>query len=146
MAIDTAERERRRAFLEAHYKAENDNDLDAIMATFSDGAEMIYNQQSFADHDSIRQAHAYMGFSAVGAFRGLRAIVEREHFTPEEIVVEGRLCGRQVGDFQGYPPTNTEVELPYVAFYRFDGSGKLVSERVVMNLGPLAHVPTWKPE
>src|SRR5262249_22602656 len=100
----------------------------------------------FADHDSIRQAHAYMGFSAVGAFRGLRAIVEREHFTPEEIVVEGRLCGRQVGEFQGHPPTNTEVELPYVPFYRCDGAGKLVCERVVMTPGPLAAVPTWNPE
>jgi hypothetical protein len=34
-----------------------------------------------------------------------------------------------------------EVELPYVAFYRFDGDSKLVSERVVMNLGTLADVP-----
>jgi hypothetical protein len=29
------------------------------------------------------------------------------------------------------------VELPFVAFYRFDDNGKLTSERVVMNLGPL---------
>ena len=26
--------------------------------------------------------------------------------------------------------------LPYVAFYRFEGNGKLASERIVMNLGP----------
>jgi hypothetical protein len=27
--------------------------------------------------------------------------------------------------------------MPFVAFYRFDDDGKLTSERVVMNLGPL---------
>jgi len=30
-----------------------------------------------------------------------------------------------------------DVELPFVAFYRFDNNGKLTAERVVMNLGPL---------
>jgi len=33
--------------------------------------------------------------------------------------------------------TNRDVELPFVAFYRFDEKGRLTSERVVMNLGPL---------
>jgi len=145
MPIDEQERARRRALLDAHYAAENEHALDRIMATFSDTTEMVYNRQAFGDHDSIRQAHAYMGFSAEGAFRGLHAIVDREHFTADEIVIEGRLRGRHVGEFQGFPPTDGEVELPYVAFYRFDESGKLTSERVVMNLGALAHAPTWRP-
>jgi hypothetical protein len=98
-----------------------------------------------SSYPSIRQAHAYMGFSAQGAFRGLRTIADRQHFTADEIVIEGRLCGRHVGEFQGFPPTESEVELPYVAFYRFDGAGKLASERVVMNLGSLAHAPAWRP-
>ncbi len=68
---------------------------------------------------------------------------EHTHFTADEIVIEGRLCGKHVGEFQGFPPTEREVELPFVAFYRFDVAGKLTSERVVMNLGPLAHGPTW---
>jgi hypothetical protein len=34
----------------------------------------------------------------------------------------------------------------FVAFYRLDAGGKLVSERVVMNLGTLAHAPGWKPQ
>ena len=106
---------------------------------------MIYNRQSFPDDAGIRQAHAYIGFAAGGAFGGLRTIADREHFTADEIVVEGRLCGTHVGEFQGFPPTGREVELPYVAFYRFDAAGKLVSERVVMNLGTLGHQPAWQP-
>jgi SnoaL-like polyketide cyclase len=83
--------------------------------------------------------------AARGAFRGVRTIADHEHFTADEIVVEGRLCGKHVGEFQGSLPTGADVELPFVAFYRFDSAGKLVSERVVMNLGTLAHAPGWKP-
>jgi hypothetical protein len=138
MPIDDAERERRRALLDAHFDPENDHDLGRIMETFSEDAEMLYNGQSFRDRDSIEAAHTYIGMSsAQGAFRGLRGIRDHEHVTDDEIVVEGRLCGTHVGEFQGFPATNREVELPFVTFYRFDDAGKLTSERVVMNLGPL---------
>ncbi len=138
MPISDAERQRRRALLDAHYEPENDHDLDRIMETFSNEAEMIYNGQAFRGHDAIRATHAYIGFSSTpGAFRGIRNVRDREHVTDDEIVVEGRLCGTHVGEFQGFPPTNRDVELPFVAFYRFDEDQKLVSERVVMNLGSL---------
>ena len=109
------------------------------MATFSTDAEMLYNRHSFGDSQSIRAAHAYIGLSSTdGAFRGIRNVIDREHFTIDEIVVEGRLCGRHVGEFQGHSATERDVELPFVAFYRFDAGGKLTSERVVMELGRLA--------
>jgi len=50
---------------------------------------------------------------------------------------QGSLCGTHANEFLGFTPTSRAVELPFVAFYRFDQRGKLVSERVVMNLGPL---------
>jgi hypothetical protein len=138
MDIDAKEQDRRRKLLAAHYAAENKHDLDGVMRTFSGETEMIYNGQRFADDSSIRWAHGYIGLSAApGAFAGARNERDREHFTEDEIVVEGRLLGKHVGEFQGYAPTQRDVELPFVAFYRFDASGKLVSERVVMNLGVL---------
>ena len=139
MPSDDTERERRRALLHAHYDVENPHDLDRIMATFSTDAEMLYNRQSFGDPASIRTAHAYIGLSSrEGAFRGIRNVIDREHFTTDEVVVEGRLCGRHVGEFQGLSATERDVELPFVAFYRFGADGKLTSERVVMDLGRLA--------
>jgi SnoaL-like domain len=139
MPIDDEERERRRALLHAHYDVENDHNLRGIMATFSTDAEMLYNKQSFGNPESIRAAHAYIGLSSMdGAFRGIRNVIDREHFTTDEIVVEGRLCGRHVGEFQGHPATERDVELPFVAFYRFGADGRLTSERVVMDLGRLA--------
>jgi len=136
--IDDRERERRRALVRAHYAAENDHDLERIMSTFSNDAVMLYNRQSFPSDETIRLAHGYFGMSAAGgAFSGFRNIVDQEHFTDTEIVIEGRACGRHIGEFLGFPPTQRDVELPFVAFYRFDANGKLTSERVVMNLGPL---------
>jgi len=79
-----------------------------------------------------------MGMSAApGAFSGLRAVIDQEHFTDAETVIEGRVRGMHSAEFLGFPPTGRDVELPFVAFYRFDANGKLSSERVVMNLGPL---------
>ena len=141
MAIDDRERERRRALVRVHYAAENDHDLDRIMATFSKHGVMVYNRQTFPSDETIRLAHSYMGMSAVpGALAGLRAIIDEEHFTDAETVIEGRICAKHSREFLGFAPTQRDVELPFVAFYRFDANGKLASERVVMNLGPL-HTP-----
>ena len=138
MPIDAQERARRLELLHAHYAAENQHDLEGIMATFAKGGVMHYNRQEFPSDETIRWAHGYMGMSeAAGAFAGLRALIDAEHFTDDEVVVEGRVCGRHAHEFLGFAPTQGEVELPFVAFYRFDAAGKLSSERVVMNLGPL---------
>ncbi|PYM17552.1 MAG: hypothetical protein DMD78_29715, partial [Candidatus Rokuibacteriota bacterium] len=99
---------------------------------------MLYNRQEFPSDATIRWAHGYIGMSAApGAFSGLRAVVDQEHFTDAETVVEGRVCGTHSAEFLGFAPTGRAVELPFVAFYRFDADGKLASERVVMDLGSL---------
>ena len=138
MPIDEREKERRRNLVRAHYKAENNHDLEGIMKTFSPDGVMHYNRREFPSDETIRWAHGYIGLTAAdGAFGGLTNVIDGEHFTDTEIVIEGRACGTHSGDFLGFAPTGREVELPFVAFYRFDESGKLTSERVVMNLGPL---------
>jgi hypothetical protein len=138
MPIDERERERRRNLVRAHYKAENNHDLEGIMKTFSPDAVMHYNRREFPSDDTIRWAHGYIGMTAEpGAFNGLVTTIDAEHFTDAETVIEGRLCGTHHNEFLGFAPTGREVELPFVAFYRFDERGKLTSERVVMNLGPL---------
>ncbi len=106
MPISDQERERRQLLVRAHYAAENDHDLERIMATFSSNAEMQYNHQSFPSDDTIRWAHGYIGMSAAaGAFSDLRAVIDHEHFTDEETVIEGRLFGKHSNEFLGYPPT-----------------------------------------
>jgi hypothetical protein len=145
--VDDTERNRRRALLRAHLEAEGEGNLTKVLGTFASDAEMTYNRQVFSARNQghIEQAHAYMGFSREGAFENLGAVVDRESFTDEEIVIEGRMVGIHRSEFQGFPGTNRPVELPFVTFYRFDAAGKLASERVVMNVGTLGASPTWRP-
>ncbi len=139
MPITDSEKARRRALLKTHYDVENSHDMNGIMATFYPDGEMLFNRIPFTDPQSIRGAHGLIGFSGTeGALEDVRAYIDAEHFTDDEIIVEGRLCGKHVGEFQGFAATGCKVELPFVTFYHFDKTDKLISERVVMNLGPLA--------
>ncbi len=139
MSITDSEKSRRRALLKIHYDVENGHDMNAIMDTCSPDGEMLYNRIPFSDPQSIRDAHALIGFTgADGAIEGIHNYIDSEHFTDDEIIVEGRMCGKHVGEFMGIAATGRDVELPFVAFYHFDKTDKLISERVVMNLGVLA--------
>jgi hypothetical protein len=138
MEITEAERDRRRRLLHAHLAVENAGDTSAVMATFSDDAVMLFNAVPFRSGPDIRAAHEYFGFTdGPGAFASPQNIVDRESFTDTDIVIEGRLVGVHKDEFLGFAPSGREVELPFVSFYGFDADGKLSSERVVMNLGPL---------
>ena len=138
MPITDSEKTRRRALLKTHYDVENDHDMNGIMATFAPNGEMLFNRIPFKDPQSIRDAHGLLGFSGTdGAFKDIHNYIDAEHFTEDEIIVEVRLCGKHVGEFQGIEATGRNVELPFVTFYRFDKTDKLISERVVMNLGAL---------
>ena len=138
MSITDSEKTRRRALLKTHYDVENSHDMNGIMATFSPDCEMLFNRTPFTDPQSIRAAHESIGFSDTGgAFEDIHNHIDGEHFTDNEIIVEGRLCGKHVGEFEGIEATGRNVELPFVAFYHFDKTDKLISERVVMNLGVL---------
>ena len=145
MPIDETERQRRRTLVQAHMDAENARDLEAIMATFSADAQLLLNGVPVTTPDALRQFHVLGGMTAQpGALLGTRVLPEREHITDDEIVIEGRLAGQHVGPFFGMPPTNAMIELFYTAIYRFDTAGKLASECVTMNWGPLD--AQWKPQ
>ncbi|AWZ01702.1 SnoaL-like polyketide cyclase [Rhodobiaceae bacterium] len=138
MPIDQAEQKRRRALIKQHYLVENNHDMDGVMATFAPDGQMDYNRQSFTDLETIRLAHGLIGFGMEGgAIDKVVNQIDAEHFTDDEIVIEGRMCGKHVGEFQGMPATGRDIEMPFVGFYRFDENDKLVSERIVMNLGAL---------
>ena len=137
MPITDSEKARRRALLQTHYDVENGHDMNGIMATFSPDGEMLYNRTPFTDPQSIRHAHDLIGFSGTGAFEDIHNHIDGEHFTDDEIIVEGRLCGKHVREFQGIEATGRNVEVPFVTFYHFDKTDKLISERIVMNLGVL---------
>src|SRR5688572_12213633 len=104
MPISKTERERRHALLQIHTEAENDHDIDAVMATFSQSAVMVFNGQRFTDLESIRLAHVGFGMSQLpGSLAGVRQVVERVSYSDRHILVEARMFARHVGPFFGYP-------------------------------------------
>jgi predicted ester cyclase len=143
MSIDDIERERERErwrrLVRAHVAAENAHDLPAIMATFAEHAIGVINEQVATTPDTIAQGHALFGLSATpGIFTSLQVIHEREHFTDEEIVYEGRFHGVHTGAAPGFPPPSGQtLDLPYIVVYRFDREGKLVSERARIDFSPI---------
>ena len=49
MTITDSEKARRRSLLKTHYDAENNHDMDGIMATFAPEGEMVYSRIPFTD-------------------------------------------------------------------------------------------------
>jgi len=138
-ATQAHERARWRELLEAHVGGENQHDLDVILETFADEGEMVFNGNVSRGDDQLSSAHIMFGFSAAvpGGLTRTQVIAEREHFTDDSILIEGRVVGEHVRAVGIFPATFRRVTLPYSAFYRFDQAGKLVSERIVMDFTPL---------
>lgn len=139
MPVDETERARRRRLAQAHVDAENAHDLEAIMRTFSPLAVNVMNGGVSTTPAQIEAGHTLFGLTAApGLMTDLEVIPEVEHFTDDEIVYEGRFRGIHSGTAPGYPPpTQREVELPYIVAYRFDADDLLISERANVDLSPL---------
>jgi hypothetical protein len=115
--------------LEAHFHAENEHDVDAILATFADPSEVVWGGRSFRGVDVIRKLHDRMGFGNDGAFTDLQIIERKRHYTSTAIIVEQTLRGRHAGIWEGLAPTGREVQVPVCTVYEFNSEGRIVSER-----------------
>src|SRR5450432_3463031 len=91
MAIDSAERDRRRRLVQSHMDAENAYDLEAIVGSFASEAEMVFNKTPFTGDAALRMAHILFGMSSTdpGALSGTQVRPASEAFTDEEIVIDG---------------------------------------------------------
>jgi len=118
----------RAQLLEEHLRAENAHDLEAIMATFGQGAIMILNGYTFEDHKGIRSLHEEFGFNNNGGFSDLRIDVKRRHIADDAIILEQSLSGRHTGTWQGYAATGRSFKVAVCTVYTFDEEGKLAGE------------------
>jgi hypothetical protein len=139
MPVSEREKARRRRLAKAHVDAENAHDIEAIMATFAPHAVGQINGGIDTTREAIAGAHVRFGLSSQpGLLTDLQVIPEREHFSEEEIIYEGRFRGRHTGVDPAFPPPSQQiVELVYIVAYRFDGDDRLVSERATVDLSPL---------
>jgi predicted ester cyclase len=123
--------------MESHLAAEADHDVDAIMATYSPDAELIFNGQVFDTLEKIRTLHLSLGFGGKGAFPDLSSPPLRSFKAGELIVIEYRIKGTHKGEFIGIQPTGKKVEMAAMVIYEFDDDAKLKSERAYIDIMPL---------
>jgi steroid delta-isomerase-like uncharacterized protein len=117
--------------VDEHLRAENDHDLDAIMATFGQDPKFQLNAIPLNDRESIRAMYGGFGFGGGGgSFSDVKATETARHVADGSVVVELTLGGKHTGEFQGIPATNRTFEIPVCAIFDFDGDGTLAGERV----------------
>ena len=116
--------------VDEHLKAENQHDLDAIMATFGQDPSFYLNGIQLNDRESIRAMYGGFGFGGQGSFSNVKAELKQQHVSDNGIVAELVLSGKHTDIWQGIPATNREFEIPACAIFDFDATGKLAGERV----------------
>jgi hypothetical protein len=133
------DRLRWRRLVDLHMGEENAHDLPGVMQTFSTRGEMIFNGIPFLTPEAIAQGHVLFGMSQMqGALAQTQVVPEREYYTDDSVLIEGRVVANHVGNVLGFVGKGKPVSLPYSAIYQFDRGGKLLSERIVMDWTPLA--------
>jgi hypothetical protein len=134
-------RARLQALVDAHVATENAHDLPGVLDTFAAQPEMVMNGVAFHEVAAIAAGHVAFGMAMEpGGLADTRVVQERSYVLDGEdaLLVEGTVFAIHVGTVVGFPATQREVALPYIARYRFDGDDKLVSERIVMDWEALA--------
>ena len=120
--------DRRMALVEQHVRAENDHDLDAVMATF--GAEARYDDEPWADHRRGRDGvHAYYS-ALLRAVPDLEIDVKRRHVSADGIVLEVEIRGTHRGAWRGLPATGRALRFPLCGVYTFDADDRIAGERI----------------
>jgi hypothetical protein len=129
------------ACLAAHIGAENAHDVDAIMDTYGDGAFVEINGRRIDGSANIRCTRR----------SGLEGTA-RSHRSPTASASASRQATRSswrsaleavhACDYADVPASGAPVAIPFCAIYQFDGSAKLASERVYLDIaGALSRPP-----
>lgn len=120
-------REQREELVLRHIDAENRNDPDAALATFT---RPMYDLRAvdggvIEGAKSVHQLIASFGT----ALPSMTYVASAIHHADDAVIVEYRITGRHDGEYNGIGPTGALVDFPSIAVYEFDGPD-LVCERL----------------
>jgi predicted ester cyclase len=132
-------RQRREAVVREHWEAENRQDPEGIVASFS-SSRASYDIPAFGPDGDRPDANAvrdlWEGF--LTAFPDFRVEPGPMLHGDDHIFVEVRCTGTQAAEFAGIPPTGRSFDLQRVAnLFEFEGD-ELVRERVYLDLAEMA--------
>jgi steroid delta-isomerase-like uncharacterized protein len=118
------------ALLDEHLAAENDHDLERIMATYGDSPYIVINGRRLDGKERIREFHRSFGFGGAASFSEVHVRERHRHRAADAIVIEQTLSGVHTGEWQGLAPTGRRFEVAVCTVYRFDAAGRLAAEDV----------------
>jgi steroid delta-isomerase-like uncharacterized protein len=131
--VTAAMQRKREEVVREHMDSENRHEFDATLETFEHPRYEIIPTGDV--YDGPEEVMAYFEETR-RAFPDQRNELVRLHHSDEAVVVEGILRGTHDGPLRGLPPTGRSFEMPFVAFFVFEGDG-LVCERVYFNSGTI---------
>lgn len=120
--------EARLALVREHVACENTHDLAGIMRTFGDVAR--YDDEPAGEHHVGTGAVQKYYEQLLQSVPNLFIDVQREHVTPECIILEVVIRGTHAGTWRGLPATNRTVAIPLCGVFTFDGNDRLSGERI----------------
>jgi hypothetical protein len=128
-----------RAVLAEHLSAENDHDLDRILATYAPHPVIELNGARIEGTAAVREFHRAFGFAgSAGSFSDVHVAERHRHETPGAIVIEQTLTARHTGTWRDVAPTGRAIAIAVCTVYVFD-EGRLACERVYLDEGRLRH-------
>ena len=125
--------EKREALVLEHFRAENEHDLDGLIATFhSPRYEMMHLGRVHDGEEAVRTliSSLYRGLPDIHAEPG------RLRHLGDAIVVECVTTGTHSGFFAGMQPTGKQIRARSVCIFEFDDD-KLLCEKVYLDLATI---------
>jgi steroid delta-isomerase-like uncharacterized protein len=123
----------RNAIVDEHIRCENRHDLDAVMATFGDGAR--YDDEPWGDHRTGLGGVRSYYTELLSALPDLMIDVQHRHVSSDSVVVEVIIRGTHLGPWRGLPATGRRIEFPLCGVYTFDENDRLACERIYYDRG-----------
>ncbi len=118
----------RLALVEQHVRAENQHDLEGVMATFGIGAR--YDDEPWDDHRDGRDGVRSYYTELLRALPDLVIDIKRRHVSSDCVVLEVGIRGTHGGAWRGLPATGRVVDFPLCGVYTFDAEGRIAGERI----------------
>jgi steroid delta-isomerase-like uncharacterized protein len=131
--VTAAMKKKREKIVREHMDSENRHEFDVTLETFDHPRYEIVPTGDV--YDGPEEVMAYFEETR-RAFPDQRNELVSLHHSDDAVIVEAILRGTHNGPLRGLPPTGRSFEMPFVAFFVFEGDG-LVCERVYFNSGTI---------
>jgi steroid delta-isomerase-like uncharacterized protein len=130
-ASQTNLRAHREELVLRHIDAENRNDAETALATFSRPKYDLRAVEGpeIEGAEPVRALIESFGTS----LPSITYVASQLHHADDAVIVEYRITGRHDGEYNGIAATGSVVDYPAIAVYEFDGPD-LICERLYLNL------------